>query len=120
MPDTDALNIIKININSIGAEQARGSDKCCTNMQTVLGSEPKQEMVRRMKCYTNMDSISKSRDNKTKPTVDRKSHKTTKYFLSCPTYECDRNNSAEATQQIHRDFGDVCNGIGCYEGTFLL
>ena len=34
------------------------------------------------KCYTNMDSILKLRDNNTKPMVETKSNKTTEYFLS--------------------------------------
>ena len=34
MPDTDVLNIIKINIDSIGAEDA-GDSKWCANMYTV-------------------------------------------------------------------------------------
>ena len=38
MPDTDVLNIIKISINAIGAEQTGGSDKCCANMHTVQGN----------------------------------------------------------------------------------
>ena len=38
MPDTNTLNIMKININSIGAEQARGNNKCCTNIHTLWGS----------------------------------------------------------------------------------
>ena len=59
MPDKDALNIIKININTIGAEQTGGSYMCCANMYTVLGDEPKQETGRAEKCYTNMYSISK-------------------------------------------------------------
>ena len=37
MPDTDMLNIIKININTIGTEQTGGSDKCCADMHTVQG-----------------------------------------------------------------------------------
>ena len=40
MPDTDVLNIIKINIHSIGAEQARGSDKVirlCKHVHCVGG-----------------------------------------------------------------------------------
>ena len=28
--------------------------------------------------------------------------------------------SAEATQQIHIDFDDVLNGIGCFKGRFSL
>ena len=42
MPDTDSLNIT-INIHTIGAEQTGDSDKCCANMHTVQGDEPKQE-----------------------------------------------------------------------------
>ena len=59
MPDTDMLNIIKINIDSIGTEDASNSDKWCANMHTVQRFEPKQETGRGEKCYTNMDSISK-------------------------------------------------------------
>ena len=66
MPDTDTLNIIKINIDSIGAEDARYSDKWCANMHNVQGFEPKQEIGGAEKCYTNMDNISKSKDNKNK------------------------------------------------------
>ena len=54
------------------------------------GPKSKQEMVRGVKCYINMDSISKFRDNKTKPMVKRKSHKRTEYFLSGLSYEHDK------------------------------
>ena len=63
MPAADVLNIIKININSIGPEQARGSDKLLCKHAHCLGSEPKEETVRGVKRYTNMDSISKLREN---------------------------------------------------------
>ena len=119
MPDTDALNIIKININAIGTEQTGTGDKCCANMHTVQGDEPKQETGRAEKCYTNMDSISKSND-KTKPMVERNSYKTIEYFLSGLSYEIDRKMSTETTQQKHKDFEDVFNGIGCLDGTFSL
>ena len=79
-----------------------------------------QETDSAEKCYTNMDSISKLRDNSTKPMVETKSNKTTEYFLSGLTYVSDKKKSAEATQQIHIDFDDVFNGIGCFEGTFSL
>ena len=35
IPDTDVLNLIKINIPSICAQQTGGSDNCCANMHTV-------------------------------------------------------------------------------------
>ena len=103
MPDTDVLNIIKLNINAMGVEQVRDTDKCCTDMCTVQGVEPKQETVRAEKCYRNMDSISNS-NNKTKPMVKSKSHKTTQYFLSGLSYASDKKRGAKTTQQIHKDF----------------
>ena len=66
-----------------------------------------------------MDSISKSND-KTKPTVERKSSKTIEYFLSDLRYDSDKKRNAQTTQQMHKDFEDVLNGIGCFDGTFSL
>ena len=82
-------------------------------MQTVWESEPKQETDRAAKWYTNMD-------NNTKSTAIMKSNKTTEYFLSGPTYESDRKKSAESAWHIYKDFDDVFNDIGCFEGTFWL
>ena len=93
MPDRDMLNKLKINIDSIGAEDARDS-KWCANMHTVQESKPKQKRDRAEKCYTNMESISKSRDNNTKPTVETKYNKTTEYFLSGPTYGSKKKKNA--------------------------
>ena len=112
-------NIIKINIDSIDAEDARDS-KSCGNMHTAWEIEPKQETDSVEKCYTNVASTTKSRHNSKKPMVETKSNKTTEYFLSGPTYESNKKRSAQATQQIHIDFDDVFNGIGCFEGTFSL
>ena len=114
------LKIIKINIDSVVAEDTRDSDKWCADVHTIWVFEPKQETGRVEKCYTNVDSSSKSRDNKTKAMVETKSHKTTKYFLSGLYYESNKKKSAESTHQIHKDFNDVFNGIGCFEGTFSL
>ena len=100
MPDTDMLNIIKINIDSVGAEDAQDS-KSCANMYTAQESEPKQETDSAEKCYTNMDNILKLRDNSTNPMVKTKCNKTTEYFLSGLIYESEKKRSAEATQKIH-------------------
>ena len=62
MPDTDILNIRKIDIQT--AEQSGDSNKCCTNMHNVQKDEAKQETARAEKYYTNMDNISKY-NNKT-------------------------------------------------------
>ena len=88
-------------------------------MYTVQESKSKQERNEAEKCYKNMDSISKLRKNNTKQMVKTKSIKTMEYFLSDPTHES-KKKSAESTQQIHKDFDDMFNGIGCFEGTFSL
>ena len=76
-------------------------------MHTVQESDPRQETKGAEKCCTNMDSSSKYTDNNTKPMVKTKANKPTEYFLSGPNYNSNKRKSAEATQQIHRDFDDV-------------
>ena len=119
MPDTGVVNIIKININSIVAEDARDS-KSCANMQTALETEPKQKTDIAEKCYTDMDSISKLRENNTKPMIETQSNGTMEYFLLGPPYESNKKKSADVTEQIHIDFNDAFNGIGYFEGTSSL
>ena len=46
MPDIDMLNILKVNIHAIGADQTRGSDNCCTKMHAIQGDDLKQETVK--------------------------------------------------------------------------
>ena len=70
-----------------------------------------------------MDNISKSTKKSTKSVVDtnaNKQNKPTKYFLSGPSYDTDKRKSAELTQQIHEEFSNVFNDIGCFEGTFFF
>ena len=61
MPDIDVLNIIKVNIHSIGTEQTGGSDNCCANRPAAQKEDMKQERNRADRCYMNTDSISKSK-----------------------------------------------------------
>ena len=119
MTDTDALNIIKINIHTIGAEQTGGSGICCTNMHTVWRDDLRQEAVRAENCYENTDSISKS-NSKTMPMVESKFSKTIEYFLSGLRHDSSRKRSTEITEQLHIEFEDLFNGIGCFDGTFSL
>ena len=74
--------------------------KCCTNMHTVQGDEPKQEIVRAEKCYTNMDNISKSNNKLSQ--WSRANHIKQKYFLSDASYESNMKGSTEMTQQIYK------------------
>ena len=39
IPDIDALNIITINIHSIGTEHGEGDDNCCTNKTAVQSTD---------------------------------------------------------------------------------
>ena len=95
MPDTDVLNIISINIHTIGDEDARDS-KQYTNMHTVQGSNPRQETDSEERCCTNTDSISKFANN-TKLKADVKANKTPEYFLAGSTHDSDKRKSAEST-----------------------
>ena len=62
MPDSDALNIINVNIHLIGTEQDGGGDNCYTNKTTAQREDMKQETNRDGKCCTNIGSISKPGD----------------------------------------------------------
>ena len=119
IPDIDVLNIININIHSIGTEHNGGNDNCCTNKAAAHSSDMVQETNRAEKCYINTDSILKS-DNTDKPMVNNKLSNTIDYFLPGPSYDSDKKTSAEITQQLQIDFEDVFYGIGCFDGTFSL
>ena len=43
MPDIDILDIIKISIHTIEAEQTRGSDNCCPKMCAIEIGDPKRK-----------------------------------------------------------------------------
>ena len=119
MPDTDALQILNISIDSIGAEDA-GNSKNNINTDATQESNDKQEMYEAVKCCANTTSISKSTNNSNGSTINTNANTLMKYFLSSPSYETDKRKCAELTQQIHKEFDNVFNGIGCFEGIFLL
>ena len=52
--------------------------------------------------------------------VNAEAHKSTEYFFAGPTYDSKQRESVESTQQIHKEFDNVFNGIWCFEGTFSL
>ena len=119
MPDTDALQICNINIDSIGAEDARNT-KNNINTDATQESNANQDRYIAVKCCANTTSISKSTNNRNRSTANTNTNTPAKYFLLCPKYETDKRKSAELTQQIHKEFDNVFNGIGCFEGTFSL
>ena len=99
MPYIDTLDIIKLNIHTIGTEQTRGSNNCCTKMCAIQRGDPKQETVKAEKYCTNTDSISKS-NIKSQPTVESRLSKTIDSFLSGLSYDNDKKSSTEITQQF--------------------
>ena len=119
MQDTDELQIININIDSIDAEDVGDSEQNI-NTGTVQESNTKQETHGTVKCCANTDSNSKSTNNGTKSMVDATLNKPIKYFLVGPSCDTDQRKSVELTKQIHMEFKNVFNGIGCFEGTFSL
>ena len=119
LPDTDVFKIININIDSKEAEVAKNKE-CHTNMKAVQGFHIEQEKDRRWKCYINTDSISKFGNNSKKLKVKTNPNKQTKCFFAGPSSESNKRKGDESTQQIHKEFEDVFNGIGCLEGTFSL
>ena len=119
IPDTAALKIININIDSFNAEDTQ-KDNCNTNIDAAKVSNAKQEIHGARKRCTNMDGIFKSTNNSNGSTLNANANTLTKYFLSCPNTEIDKRKSAKLTQQIHTEFYNVFNDIGCFEGTFSL
>ena len=77
-----------------------------------------QETVKAEKCCTNID-ISKL-NNRTKPMANSRLTDKTEYFLSQLIYDSNKTGSTETRQQLHNDFADVFNEIGCFSGTFSL
>ena len=114
---SDVLNIIDINIHSIYTKQAGDGDNCYINTPTAQREDTKQETNKAEKCYRNTDSISKY-NNKDKSMVNNQLSNTVNYFIPGPNYDNDKKKSAEITEQLQRDFEDVFNGIGCFDGTF--
>ena len=104
MPDTAALKLINVNIDSIQAEVA----ECKTNTGDMRESNIEQEMHVGEKSCANTDADSKIKQG------------TNGYFFSSPNVEADKRKSIKLMWEVHNTFGDVFNGIGCFEGTFSL
>ena len=119
MPDTMVLCLIKLNIDSIQTltaecktnkeQETHTSLEACTNTYTA-GDED---------CKNNNASI----DNKQDTNGDNhpgNEHITINYFHSSNNVDADKRSSIAMMQRIHTRFGNVFNGIGCFEGTFSL
>ena len=108
MPDVAFLEIIKINIDSIQAERAGYKENNKQEAQTNADS------------HTNMRSCAINKQDTNIQRQQGTSINTINYFASSSNTDADKTKSSKMMQIIHDKFGDVFNGIGCFEGTFSL
>ena len=107
MPDTAALQLININIDSIQAEIV----ECKTNIE--------KESHTVEKGCANMDADLKTKQGTNCQNGQNNANKTVNYFFSSSNVDVDKRKS-KLMQEIHNTFGDVFNGIGCFKGSFTL
>ena len=116
MPDTVALKIIKRNIDSFQAVE----EVCNTDIGDTGESNTTQEAPVAEKSCTNMKADSKDDNNINGHNANTNVNSLTNYFFSSPNVEVDKRKNIELMQRIHKVFGNVFNGIWCFEGTFSL
>ena len=116
MPDTAAHKIININIDSIQAVE----EECNTNIGDTGESNTTQEAPVVEKSCTNTKADSKVDNNINSHNANTNVNSLTNYFFSSPNVQVDKRESIKLTQRIHKVFGNVFNGIGCFKGTFSL
>ena len=108
IPDMAALNIIKLNIDSVQAEVAL----CKTNIG--------QEMQTVSKGCTNMATDDHTTQNANGQYGQTNTNKLINYFFSSDNVDADKRKSSAMMQKIHNTFGDIFNEIGCFNDTFSL
>ena len=100
MPDTPALNIINLNIDTIQAEVI----SCKTNreqkMHTAAGGN------------TNRDTVGIIKQEANGQNSQNHSNKLINYFYSSAKTEADKRKSSIMTQKIHDTFGNVLTVLG--------
>ena len=96
MPDTDTLQIINTNIDSIDAEDV-GDSEWHVNTSTAQESNTKQETDGPAECCANTDSFSKSNNNSTESMVDNNSKDQQTTFFQVQTV-IQTKKGAELTQ----------------------
>ena len=102
------LNIINLNIDSIQVEIA----ECKTNRG--------QETHAVMKGCTNMEAGVITTQDANGQNNQNNSNKSINYFYSSNNIDADKRKSSTMMQKIHKTFGNIFNGIGCFKGTFSL
>ena len=119
MPDTAALNIINVNMDSIEAEDTQ-RENCNTNIGNAKTSNAKQKTHGTGEYCTNTDDGVKNTTNDNGLAGNTNPKTLTNYFPSSSNLEIDKRKSALLTQKICSVFDNVFNGIRCFESTFSL
>ena len=83
-------------------------------------SNTTQEVPVVEKSCTNMKADSKVNNNINSNNTKTNVNNLTNYFFSSLNVEADKRKSKKLMQRIHKVFGIVFNGIGCFKGTFSL
>ena len=108
MSDIAALKLININIDSIQAEMAEYK----TNTD--------QEMHEVKEGYANTDADSKTKQGTKGQNGQNYANNSINYFFLSSNVDADKRKNSDLIQKIHNTFGDIFNGIGCFEGKFSL
>ena len=99
MPDTAAVNIINVNIDSIEAESTQ-KENCSTNISGTKTSSVKQETHGAKESCTNTVEHLKNTSNVNGLDSNIHTNTLTDYFLSSPNIEIDKRDSTELTQKL--------------------
>ena len=106
MPDTAALKLINMNIDSIQAEIV----ECKTNIEKEL------HMVE-IGC-ANMDADLKTKQDASSQNSQNNANKTINYFFSSSNVDADKRKSSELMQEIHI-WGCIFMALGALRTHFL-
>ena len=118
MPDTAALNIININIDSIETACMQ-KENCNTNMSDTKTSNTKQETHGANESCKNHDENLKNTNNVNRSDGNTNTNALTNYFLSSPNINVDKRKSIELTQKIYNGFNNVLMALGALKAHFL-
>ena len=119
MPDTVAHNIINSNIDSIQVVSLECKINREQETQTGIKDCTNKNASRDKGCKNNNTGvINKQNTNSQNDPSDQ--HISINYFYSLNNVDADKRSSITMRQSIHMRFGDIFNGIGCFEGTFSL
>ena len=68
----------------------------------------------------NTDADSKTKQGANSQNGQNSANKPFNYFFPSSNADADKRKSSNLMQKIKNTFGDDCNGIGCFKGTFSL